>query len=344
MVNRRESFVTKLKTPALVLAGLASLARVTRTFRVDIVHSHWVLPQGFVAAVGAGTGVPTVLTVHGGDVYGLRGRTLDKFSSFALRHASSVTANSSATRAAVSEITDGSVDAEVVPMGVDVRRLPVTDVVARVRQTYRSPDGPLLVFVGRVVEEKGVEEIVRATALLTEHFPGVSVVIGGSGQHLDRVRDLARSLDVGARVHTPGWIEPAEVPSWLQAADVVVAPSKEGPEGWQEGQGLSIIEAMAIGKPVVATRSGGIVDTIEDGVTGLLVAPGDAPALAGAVRRLVDNPNLAEKIGCCASLAAHERFDRFATAQRFDSIYRGLLAARDERADDPSALRRGASR
>jgi glycosyltransferase involved in cell wall biosynthesis len=190
-----------------------------------------------------------------------------------------------------------------------------------------------------VVEEKGVEEIVVAAASLREHFPGVSVVIGGTGQHLDKLRAFVQALDVAKIVHTPGWIDPSDVPSWLQAADVVVAPSKV-----REGQGLSIVEAMAIGKPVVATRSGGIVDTIEDGVTGLLVAPGDARALADAIRRLVENPRLAGTLGQRASEVARERFDRRRTARHFDSIYRSLLATRGRPADAVGSIQGGSVR
>jgi phosphatidyl-myo-inositol dimannoside synthase len=325
LVNLRGSRATKLKVPALVLAEWAATGRAL--FRsVDLVHAHWTLPQGFVAATTPFPKVPRVLTVHGGDVSGLRGGVLDRFSAFALRRVDHVTVNSSATEDAVRDIAGDQATISRVSMGVDFSRAPRLKLVREIRDRYRRGSGPLLGFVGRVIEEKGVEDIVEATALLSADRSDVSAFIAGAGQHTDRVRARAAELGVSERIHLPGWIDSADVPSWLAAADVVVAPSRIGPDGWTEAQGLSIIEAMAVGRPVVATNTGGIPDTITDGKTGLLVPPEDPNALAAAIAKLVASPDWAAGLarGGAESVRAH--FDRSETAHGFDALYRDLLA------------------
>ena len=257
LVNLRASRATKLKVPALVLAEWAATGRAL--FRsVDLVHAHWILPQGFVAATTPFPRIPRVLTVHGGDVTGLRGGVLDRFSAFTLRRVDHVTVNSSATEDAVRDIVGDQATISRVSMGVDFSREPRPELVRHIRDRYRRGSGPLLGFVGRVIEEKGVEDIVEATALLSAEHPDVSAFIAGAGQHTDRVRARAAEMGVSERVHFPGWIDSADVPSWFAAADVVLAPSRIGTDGWTEAQGLSIIEAMAVGRPVVATDTGGI--------------------------------------------------------------------------------------
>ena len=327
LVNLRGSRAAKAKLPALVAAEWAATSRALSKGAFDVVHAHWVLPQGFVAATTPFRRIPRVVTVHGGDVFGLRGGVLDRFTAFGLRAADQVTVNSSATEAAVRDIAGAGLPVARIPFGVDLSRYPKPELVDSIRAAHRRGDGPLLVFVGRVVEEKGVEEVVRTVALLRDELPGTCAVVAGTGQHLERVRALAGELGVADRVHLAGWVDPADVPSWFAAADVVLAPSKIGPDGWAEGQGLTIIEAMAVGRPVVSTTTGGIPDTITDGRTGLLVPPADAPAIAAAVRRLMAHPALAERLAREGAASVRSRFDRGRTADDIAAIYRRLTGA-----------------
>jgi phosphatidyl-myo-inositol dimannoside synthase len=321
LVNLRDAPANKLKLPALVAAEWAATARALAE-GFAVVHSHWTLPQGFVASTMPRRKIPRILTVHGGDVFGLRGRTLDRFSARALRAADRVTVASTATEAAVQQIAGAGVRATRVPIGIDLDVEPRADLVAELQAKFRRQSGPLLVFVGRVVEEKGVLDLVEVVARLAREMPGVTAAIVGTGQHTHRVRDAAAAAGITDRIQLPGWADPADVPSWFAAADVVLAPSKVGVDGWTEGQGLAIVEAMAAARPVVATRTGGIPDTITDEVDGILVPPGDVGEMANAVRRIVGDERLAARLGNNAVRTARERFDRSVTAAAFDAIYR----------------------
>jgi phosphatidyl-myo-inositol dimannoside synthase len=109
---------------------------------------------------------------------------------------------------------------------------------------------------------------------------------------------------------------------------VAAAPSKEAPDGWVEAQGLTVVEAMAVGTPVVATRSGGVGDAVVDGVTGLLVDERSPAALAAAILRLATDPSLAERCAAAGRRVAVERYSREATAAAFSDLFEGLLEQR----------------
>jgi len=336
-VKLRSNRTELAKLPALLAAEwLAAARRAHRGY--DLVSSHWILPQGLIAGLLPG-GVPNVVTVHGGDVFGLRGRPLTAAKRFALRRAAAVTCNSSVTERAVHEIAPNARTTRI-PMGVDPSDTPDPEHVAALRGRYRAGDGPLLAFVGRVADEKGITDFVVAVARLAQRLPDVRALIVGDGPDRAAAEQLALDLGIADHTYFVGWVEPARVPSYLAAADVFVAPSRRGADGWIEGQGLSIIEAMMAGVPVVATACGGIVETIDDGDTGLLV-PERAPELiAAAVDRLVEDDLLRTSIVEKAQRSARDRFSSNATTHAFDELFRDVIARRPSSRSRVSAARR----
>ncbi len=169
-----------------------------------------------------------------------------------------------------------------IPNGVDIDALRA----AAAEDMSSIPSGtPLVACVARLEPVKGVEYLVRAAV----DMPDVTVAIAGAGPLGQSLRDVARELGVADRVTLLGRVSSVE--PLLAAADVVVLPSLS------EGMPTVALEAMALGRPLVATRVGGTPEVVEDGVTGLLVEPADPAAIAAAVQRLVDDPALAKQIG-----------------------------------------------
>jgi phosphatidylinositol alpha-1,6-mannosyltransferase len=320
LVNIRNSRATLAKVPALVAAEWLATVRLMRT-RFDVLHAHWILPQGFIAAAVPRFGAARVVTAHGGDVFGMRGKGIDRFARHALMRADRVTVNSVATEIALRSISGPGTRVTRIPMGADTERSADPEASAGLRAANRRGDGPFLVFVGRVVPEKGVDDIVRAVAALRMQLPDVTAVIVGTGQYLQQVRALAEDQGVADRIAFPGWADPSEVRNWFAAADIVLAPSRIGVDGWQEGQGLTIIEAMSLGRAVIATRTGGITETITDGSTGVLVAPSSPGELARAVLDLHRSPERAQAIAQQAKDSVRSRFSRKASAEQFASLY-----------------------
>lgn len=327
LVNLAASRRAAAQAPALVAAELAATARELASGRYAAVHSHWVLPQGFVATLAARHRLPHLASVHGGDVFGLTAGVLARCKRFALSGADAVTVNSSATEAAVRALAPRQPAVHRIPMGVDPRATPDPARVAALRSRYRSPTGPLVVFVGRMVADKGIDDVVAAVRLLLAGgLPGTTAVLVGEGQHRHRLAAELTATDLGAIIQLPGWAQPDEVGEWLAAADVVLAPSRIGEHGWTEAQGLVLAEALALGRPLVATDVGGVADTVRHETTGLLVGERDPAALAAAVRRLVTDPALAERLGAAGQQLVRSELSRAASADRFDALLRRLLA------------------
>ena len=338
LINLRKHPVNWLKLPPLVFCEWLALIRRLRSGRYDLVHSHWVLPQGLVGALAARPlRVPHVISVHGGDVFALRGGILARFKRYAFTHATAVTVNSSATHDAVMKIAPGLGGVHCIPMGVTVRARPTNPDPCELRRRFRRPGGPLPVFVGRLVEEKGVDDLTRAIPRLRNTFPNVSALIIGEGQDRKRMQALARDLGVADRVTFLGWVAADEVHSYLGAADVFVGPSKRSPEGWVEAQGVTFIEAMLNHTPVVATRSGGIIDAVRHEETGLLVAENAPNEIAAAVERLVNDAELAARLSQAGYALAIDRFSRETSARAFSALFASLVRPGAGNRDEPSA-------
>ena len=157
LTNLRKSWANWLKAPLLVASEWLALVRLLAHRHYDLINAHWVVPQGFVAVVaGRLFRVPVVITVHGGDVFSLNNVFLVWFKRFAFRCAAAVTVNSSATERAVLNIAPGLRQLHRIPMGVSPHDKSPDPAPEALRARYGRGEGPLLIFVGRLVEEKGV--------------------------------------------------------------------------------------------------------------------------------------------------------------------------------------------
>jgi glycosyltransferase involved in cell wall biosynthesis len=207
------------------------------------------------------------------------------------------------------------------PHGVDCERFRPADGVERaaLRERLGLPRaGPLLTFTGRLLRGKGVEVLLEAFAALASDAGAAQLAIvgSGSGQALsveDELRQSVRRLGLESRVTFTGRVE--NVPDYLRASDAFVFPS------FFEAMPLSVIEALGCGLAVVATPVGGIVDLIEAGRTGLLVPPGDAPALARAIGRVSGDERLRSDLGRSARAVALARFDARENVARYRTLF-----------------------
>jgi glycosyltransferase involved in cell wall biosynthesis len=208
----------------------------------------------------------------------------------------------------------------IVPCGVDTAVFTPRGPIAP-----RS-DRPRLLVLGRLVERKGQEDAVRALAAVAA---AELVVVGGPPtDELDgdpevcRLRDVAADLGVADRLIFTGSVSRADVPGWIRSADVVLAVP------WYEPFGITPLEAMACGRPVVATAVGGLVDSVADGVTGDLVPPRDAAALGEALAALLADEERRVAYGAAGVRRARTRYRWSRVVADTDAVYRQVLAAR----------------
>ncbi|MBE9530613.1 MAG: glycosyltransferase family 4 protein [Proteobacteria bacterium] len=327
LINLRKNRINYFKLPALIASEWLNLVFRLTGGKYDLLHSHWILPQGFTGILAAGLfGIPHVTTVHGGDVFGLQGGLLTKFKRFTLRNADAVTVNSSVTEKAVNEIAPELKELHLIPMGVSTRGVKTPNSSMEIRHQYRRGNGPLLIFVGRVVEEKGVEDLIRAVAILAPTFPDITALIVGEGQDRPVLEEISKTLGLSDRVIFTGWVEPDMIPAYLAAGDIFVGPSREF-----EAQGLSVIEAMVSGTPVIASRVGGVVDSVRHEETGLLVNERSPDEIAAAVERIVKTPMLAERLGKQGYKLSEAKFSRRSSAMAFSQLFEKAIKTKKQR-------------
>lgn len=323
LVNFRTRPWTKLLLPFFVTAQTLALLRLTLRLRPHILHSHSLLPQGFTAALVANlTGLPHITTSHGNDVFGLRPDGLmGRLKQWVLRSADAVTVNSSATEEAVRALGCEPAKVHRVP-AVPNAVAPDPARVAEIRARHVGADGPVIVFVGRMIEEKGVGDLLDALARLRTDFPALRALLVGDGQDRDAFAARADHLGLAPHVHWAGWVPPEDVSAWMAAGDVFVVPSRDNPSGWKEAQGLVAVEAMLAGVPVVASRLGGLPDMIEDGHTGRLTPPNDPDALTDVLAELLRNPAERDRLASNARKRAQTTFSPAAVTAATEAVYR----------------------
>jgi len=302
----------------------------------DVVHAHFWMSGLAALRAARGRGVPVVQTFHAlGSVKRRHQRDADTSPAERLglerRVAAEVDGVVATCRDEVHELARMGVPTDhvrVVPCGVDTAHFTPDGVEpAELPRTAR----PRLLAVGRLVERKGFDLAVRALVDL----PGVElVVVGGPpAEQLDtdpearRLRSLAAELGVGDRLVLTGQWPHSTMPALYRSADVVLAVP------WYEPFGITPLEAAACGRPLVGAAVGGLLDSVEDGVTGRLVPPRDVPALVRGVRDLLEHPEEAARMGRAARARAVERFDWSVVAAQteavLDATARGLGAPVD---------------
>ena len=322
MPNLRAQPWLYAQVPPFIATMSAALRSQLRQWRPQIIHAHWVLPQGMVASwLGARSGVPVVISCHGADAFAMRSGLFTHAKRHALRQATTWTVNSAATADAIG--SSHALPAPVViPMGVDVRHFAAGNPGSL--KNLRADAGFIILFVGRLVAKKGVASLIEAFAYLPAVIRENSRLwIVGEGCDRKSLELHAADLRISARVDFIGSVEQKLLPDYLAAADVFVMPSIHDTSGDTEGQGVAIIEAMAAGLPLVASRVGGIPEIFADMDETPLPPPADPKALAHQLNALYSDPEKRKKLGVANALRAHD-YDWPKIADQFMNLYRTI--------------------
>ncbi len=252
--------------------------------KFDIVHAHWLVPQGIVQSFIKDK--PYIVTGHGGDITSLNFRGMRALKKKCIKAARAVTVVSEALKEKTDELCPG-ISASIIPMGCDTELFSSEN---RIENFWGQNDRKVVLFVGRLAEIKGVTYLIEAM----EQVQGALLIIAGKGDREEELRGQAEKLGdkvlfIGSRTHE-------ELATVYASADIFVAPSITVKGGGKEGFGLTIIEAMASGVPVIASKTGGITDILSDGFNGLFVEEKDADQIAAQIRHLMEDADLRETL------------------------------------------------
>jgi glycosyltransferase involved in cell wall biosynthesis len=324
MPNLKRSAWLWLQVPFFVSAMAYALLRVIKREQIDLLHAHWILPQGLLGVIAKYIRhVPLITTVHGADAFTLRGGLARALKRFVVVHSDAWTANTPATSGAVDSraITPR---AHVIPIGVDTQLFAGGD-PAGLRQQLPEKEF-LLLFVGRLVDKKGCRSLLEALTLLPLALRNRTTLwIVGDGNQRSLLEQTTKDLGLSQKVRFWGTIRNRYLPDFYAAADLFVVPSIEAVSGDSEGQGVVILEAFASRACVLATRTGGIDAVVQDDVTGRLVTANRPRDLACAMEQLLNDPDLRARLVETAFGKVKDCYDWKRIASEFEGLYKTLM-------------------
>jgi len=314
--------VVPLLMPGYAISCLVAVLRLHRRLGFDVLHANWAIPSGPIGAVASYlTGVPLIVTLlGGGDVCLMENSpALAALGRFGFRRASAVTALSQEMLTAAHAL--GLRGGLVVPQGVNTQ-LFCAGSGDSLRRSLGIPEGaPVVGSLGRLTRMKGFEYLIEAMPAVLEQVPDAYCVIGGDGDLRDELVAIASRLGLSRRVILPGSIAWHDTPNLYAMCNVLVVPSVVADNGNRDGLPSVLLEGMASGAPVVASRIAGIPDVVDDGVNGCLVAPGDTAGLAERITSLLRDQRLAGEIGRRGQQTMREQYDWQRPANRYDEVY-----------------------
>lgn len=310
----------------LVTQFLAGL-RLTIARPVNIIHVGQVYPLGLVAyAIHLLTRIPYVLYIHGEEVsVARRRRWACAVATFVLRHAGAVFVNSWFSAMQISALGVPACKIHIACPGVDPKRFhPMDGSALRVRL---GDDGRrVLLSVGRLIPRKGQDTVIRLLPRIAASIPDVVYWIAGGGVETEhkRLMTLAAAAGVTDRVRLLGEVPDENLPELYAACDIFIMLNRTMPDGDVEGFGIVFLEANACGKPVVAGRSGGAVEAVKDGQTGLLVPETDDDTTVASIVRLLRDADLRNRLGEMGRRWAIKHFSWDRTARRVARVTVGV--------------------
>ena len=302
-----------------LVAGMRRAWLLARRRRYDIVHVHWPMPMVLLGwAAQRAHPTPMVTTFYGIELRWVQSRL--PFLKWLVRRA----ARTSAQAVAISSYTArelrkfADVPIEVIPYTAE---FPAPSAVPA-----RAADHAIL-FVGRLIERKGVHHLIRALGTVREQAPARLVIIG-DGPERPRLEALARDAGVAEHVDFRGRVSDEELRQAYAGAKVFALPSVLDARQDTEGLGVVLLEAMNYSVPVVASDIGGITDIVQHERTGLLVPPADETALAAALIRVLTDSALSSTLGAAGLHALRDSFSWKRIVDRWEAVYQGVVSPR----------------
>jgi glycosyltransferase involved in cell wall biosynthesis len=314
-----------LLVPTFLLGQAWQAWHVLRARRVDVVHAHWLIPQGLIAALlrrFTHRASRFLVTSHGADMFALRGGGWDRAKRWVVSQAAAVTVVS-ATMCDELRHIGANVDKLVVQsMGVDLIERFTPDAT----QVRSAGD---ILFVGRLVEKKGLKYLLDAMPAVLVAFPDARLTIAGFGPLEPELREQAKRLKLEANVQFVGAVPQDQLPVLYRQAALFVAPFVQAPSGDQEGLGLVCVEAAGCGCPLVVSDLPATRDLFVESAGCIRVPPGESGILAQAVIEILGNPEAALVAAADQRQQAIRHFDWLATSRNYARLLQKCMDAED---------------
>lgn len=310
--------------PMFFLSMLSTTIRLLLQKKCALIHAHWIVPQAVVAVLVKKLfffkHIKIILTSHGGDLHTMNGPFLKVIKRSAVKNSDAITVVSNDMKDRMLTLT-GKCDAlYVAPMGTDLKNK------FRPEGSEQKQAGPLLLFVGRLVEKKGVRYLIQAMSDVKKVFPDSRLRIVGDGPDRSKLRALSEQLTLTDSVEFTGAVEHSQLSRHYRSADIAVFPFIEAQDGDQEGFGLVVVEAMGCGCPVVASNLGALKDTMFGDNAERLVPQRDTASLAKTIiSTLLKDEGELESIARRNRKFVLDNFDWKAVGGKYKSIIKSVI-------------------
>lgn len=293
-----------LLAPFMFISGVFNLFRLHRKNRFDLIHAFWLLPNGFIGAVLCKAyNLPLIITMQGSDMFITKQNPFFKWmATWTLKHTQMITSVTPTFLPELAALGVPETKRCLIPNGVDPEAFLSVLLKAQehieIRRRFSIPEEDGIIFaLGRIVLKKGFDILIQALPLVKEKVPNVTFIIGGDGTDLSRLKIMAKELNVSKNIRFPGTINRSEVPAYFHLCDVFTLPAVFDPKGNVDGCPNVILEAMACGRPVVASNISGIPIVVKDGETGILVEERNVSELAAALVTLLTDKSKRQRFG-----------------------------------------------
>ena len=313
----------------LIYRAIKNLAReIISEFKPDIIHAHGAFPLGYAIYLlkkDLTISVKSAITAHGGDIHSA------PFSSSLIRNKTILSVRNNDLLIAVSQDLKDIAESllsetkiKVIPNGVDIRKFTLSSEDnnwIKQKKGYFK-ERKILLFVGSVMESKGIKELLEAFDRVSSNRDNLLLILIGRMTRKDYIDHHIKSLNGNIRLLGP--VKHERLKLWMNLCDMFLLPS------YNEGLPVSMLEAMACGKPVIVSDVGGISEVVRDKENGLLIEPKDVDSLVKAINFLLDNPDKARELGEKAKRVIFENYTWIKNAERTIDVYREILESKSD--------------
>jgi glycosyltransferase involved in cell wall biosynthesis len=306
--------------PFFAIAQFFALIRLLRKEKFDAIHAHWIIPQGLIGVLARFfiTNPPPLLcTSHGGDLFALRGKLFEKIKKIVLNQSIEITVVSQTMRESVLNLGISNEKIHVIPMGVDIENRFIPNSNKRRENS--------LLFVGRLVEKKGLHDLLTALPFIIAKHPSVTLTIVGTGPDEAALKKRSTELALNRSVMFLGAIENNALPALYQSSEIVVFPSIIAADGDREGFGLVLVEALACECAAVVSDLPAMQDIVIDNESALIFQQKNPTQLAEKIIQLLDNTELRHSLGKQGRQTVLARYDWEIIAQRYSALIKKIL-------------------
>ena len=316
LTRLKQKKVRFLLIPFFFIAQILFIRKILKTEKIDLIHAHWIIPQGICAVIVNKTlkkKVPIICTSHGGDLFALRSSIFTALKRWVLNNSNKITVVSSVMRDVLIEMGLAKEKISIISMGVDLKG----KFILNEKKERRSKS---IISVGRLVEKKGVKYLARAVANLKRRYSDINLIVVGDGPDKTLLELEAKKLNINNNIQFLGAKSQQELVTLYQSSLIAVFPFVIASDGDQEGLGLVVIEAMGSGCATIVSDLPATNDVVDDKINALFVKPEDVDDLTDKISYLIENPHITNAFSKQGRLSVLEKYDWEVIANKYINL------------------------